>query len=556
MPYSSSPPPSAGRTPWHWLAVALVLAPLAAWIGGVLGENSASQDVAAAAAGRGALYRTLLQRELERPSGIPLTLARDPLVMDTLAGSQDAAAQLNEVMADLVQAAELTDLYLMDAKGMVLAASNARDPISFIGHDFSFRSYFTHAMQGKAGHEFAIGTTSQVPGYYVAQPIMTTGRPLGVVVAKVELTRLEKLWANNPERLMLIDRAGRVLLTNVTGLQFQPMPVFSGAGRLRVEGIGYMAQEFALPWDQWRLAVLSPTQPIQSRRLGWAAAGGIGVLLILLLTYAATERRRTALAIAHYERNSRVAVEAELGRRTAELLQATKLATIGQMAAGMVHEVNQPLAAIHAFAGNAQRFMELGKLDKVSGNLTEIAVQVERLAEITRRLKGFARRPDKATTPLSLVDITMQVLSLLGPRLREQGVTVSFQPDPGPNAVMAERVRLEQVLVNLISNALDAMKPTEDGALSITIHRTETQTRMDVADTGPGIPDKFLPHLFEPFYTTKPAGEGLGLGLSVSSSIVRDFGGTLTANNRAEGGAVFILTLPNAMPASQPPETP
>lgn len=526
--------PSRDNLPLPWLVAMAVLVPLAAWLCGLLGERSAMAEITALAAGRVDLYRTLLLRELERPAGVPLTLAHAPMVADALGGSDAAARRLDALLADLVRSADLSDLYVMNREGITIAASNAGTDVSFVGKDFSFRNYFAAALQGRSGHEFALGTTSQVPGYYVAQPVSADGQVIGAVVAKIELGRLERLWGDNPERLLLADRDGTVLLTHDPALRFHPMPPL---------GEGYYALQSDLPSDEWRLTILIPTDPARNRRWAWGAVGGVGMLALLLISTAAAERRRSARAFAAYERESRAALEDELKRRTAELVQAAKLATIGQMATGMVHEINQPLAAIRAFAGNALRFMELKRLDRVGQNLAEIAGQVDRLAEITRRLKGFARRPDEELAAVAPAATLMRVLALLGPRLREQGVAVDFDPGPAGLRVRAEQVRLEQVLINLLSNALDAMKRSEEGALSIRIAAGPERIRLTVADTGPGIPADLLPQLFEPFTTTKPAGEGLGLGLSIAAAIVRDFGGSLSASNRAEGGAVFTLDL-------------
>lgn len=531
-------PVGAGRPrdllPLPWAVAMAVLVPLAAWLCGMVGERSAMVEIAALAEGRGDLYRTLLQRELERPAGVPLTLAHAPRVAEALAGSEQAVHSLNALLAELVRSADLSDLYVMNRDGLTIAASNADSDHSFIGKDFGFRKYFAAALQGQTGHEFALGTTSQVPGYYVAQPVMAAGRVIGAVVAKIELARLERLWADNPERLLLADRDGNVLLTDDPASRFHPMPTL---------GEGYHALYADLPGAEWRLTILMPTNAARNRRWAWGAVGGIGMLALLLISSAAAERRRNARAFAAYERQTRVALEEELKQRTAELVQAAKLATIGQMATGMVHEINQPLAAIRAFAGNAQRFMELQRLDRVGQNLGEIADQVDRLAEITRRLKGFARRPGEDLAPVVLVATVERVLALVGPRLREQGVAVNLDPGPADLRVRAEQVRLEQVLINLVTNALDAMKRSEEGALSIRITAATGRACLSVADTGPGIPADLLPHLFEPFTTTKAAGEGLGLGLSIAAAIMRDFGGALTASNRPEGGAVFTLDL-------------
>lgn len=530
----------------RWLAALILLVPLAGWAASTAGHRSALAEVAALGSSRADLYRTLLERELERPGAVPLVLARTPMVTDALSGDAVAARRLDGQLAQLVTEAELTDLYVMDRLGRTIAASNARSDHSFVGENFAFRRYFADALAGRIGHEFALGATSQVPGYYVAQPVVANGDVIGAVVAKINLARLERLWADNPERLLLADGDNRIMLTDMEALRFKPMPEMDGSGLIRLGHKDYLVRAFDLRDGQWRVAILLPTTPARARGLTWGIVGAAGMLAALLMAHAAAERRRTERSFTEYDRQARAQLEQELKHRTAELVQAAKLATIGQMAAGMVHEINQPLAAIGAFAGNARRFMELGRHDRVHQNLGEIATQIDRLATMTRRLKGFARRPAEDMAAVVLAPAMERVLALVGPRLREQGVQVEFDSGPVGMAVAAEQVRLEQVLVNLVANALDSMKRSDDGALFIRVRRQGSRVLLSIADTGPGIPEDLLPRLFDPFTTTKPAGEGLGLGLSIAAAIVRDFGGTLSAANRPEGGAVFSLDLTHA----------
>lgn len=536
-----------------WLAAVLLLVPLVGTASWEMGERTGLQDVLSTGTSRGDLYQTLLQRELERPAGVPLAMAADPRVISALRESGPNTSALNDILASLTSAADLTDLYVMDRRGITVAASNAATDHSFIGHDFSFRRYFKEAMGGKTGHEFALGSASQVPGYYVAQPVRAQDSTaiLGAVVAKVELTRLERLWADNPERLVLTDASGTVLLTAFNGLRFQRLPAPDAEGRLRLGNRHYLLHDIDLPWPDWRLTLVLPTTLAEHRRVTWSIVGSLATAAFLAMALVLTERRRTLRAWTEYERRTRQSLEDELKTRTTELIQATKMATIGQMAAGMVHEVNQPLSAIHSFAANAIRFMEMNRLDRVQRNLNEVIGQTERLADITRRLKSFARRPEDRLDTLDLGVALDRVLAMVGPRLREQGVQVTM--DRGPETVprtavmvRAEQVRLEQVIMNLLSNALDAMRPQEFQALFLSLRAERGMAVLRVADTGPGIAQEHLPRLFEPFYTTKATGEGLGLGLSIAAAIVRDFSGDLTVESRAQGGAAFTVTLPLA----------
>ena len=234
---------------------------------------------------------------------------------------------------------------------------------------------------------------------------------------------------------------------------------------------------------------------------------------------------------------------AELRAAENELTQAVKLAALGQMSAGIAHEINQPLAAIRSFADNAVVLLERGRPDAVRDNLAEIADLTDRMASITRQLKGFARRASGSLGPVSVQAAVGQALALLESRLRRDDVVVDVDLPAGPVWVMGEDVRLQQVLVNLIGNAADAMRTVPRRTLAIALALEGDDALLTVRDVGTGIAETDLPRLFVPFFTTKEAADGLGLGLSISHGIVEDFGGALTAANHPDGGAVFTIRL-------------
>ncbi|WP_377811030.1 ATP-binding protein [Azospirillum sp. A29] len=269
---------------------------------------------------------------------------------------------------------------------------------------------------------------------------------------------------------------------------------------------------------------------------------------------------RLERAIAEHQRTER-----ELREAQAELVQAGKLAALGQLAAGVGHELNQPLAAIRSYAHNGRKLIGLGRVEEAEGNLGKIADLTARMANITNHLKRFARRPDSRLGAVELAPVIQGALSLFGNRLREEAVAVELAlPDADPASgtplrVRAEEVRLEQVLVNLLSNALDAVagapvrhiliraeviEDGEDGEKS----RGEEggAVRIEVRDSGSGIAADPVAQVFDPFFTTKPVGTGLGLGLSISYNIVRDFGGVLSVAESGPDGTAFVLTLTRA----------
>ncbi|WP_455384376.1 ATP-binding protein [Acidihalobacter prosperus] len=252
--------------------------------------------------------------------------------------------------------------------------------------------------------------------------------------------------------------------------------------------------------------------------------------------------------------NTRLLREIEEHRRTEhalrqtrdELVQAAKLAAIGQLAAGINHELNQPLTAIRFYADNANAFLERERLEEVRDNLGRISGLTERMGRIIQQLKIFARKSSGQRAPVSMTAVIDGVLALLAPRLRREGVTVATELPPQDAYCLGDLVRLEQVFVNLVSNAAQAMQDMPAPRIEIAVGRDGDKVRVTVRDHGPGIASEHLAQIFDPFFTTKQSGEGLGLGLSISMRIIEELGGTLRAANCADQGAEFTVELPAA----------
>ncbi len=234
-----------------------------------------------------------------------------------------------------------------------------------------------------------------------------------------------------------------------------------------------------------------------------------------------------------------------------ELIQAGKLAVIGQLSAGIVHELNQPLAALRTLSGNAIRFLDRGDETTTRTNLERIRQLVDRMGQITGQLKAFARKSTGEAQPSDLRIVVGNAIALLDQRLKSAGAQVISHFPTTPIEAFCDPNRLEQGLVNLAANSLDAMAGRPQQALDISARRQGERIEVKVRDQGPGLDEEARNHLFEPFFTTKEAGSGLGLGLAISAGIVADFGGNLTGDNHPDGGAVFTLDLP-AAPAAAP----
>ncbi|WP_455732476.1 sensor histidine kinase, partial [Burkholderia stabilis] len=249
------------------------------------------------------------------------------------------------------------------------------------------------------------------------------------------------------------------------------------------------------------------------------------------------------------EIDERERTEQRLRASQQEVVHAGKLAVLGQMAAGLTHELNQPLVAIRTLCDNARTFFARGQPAQADANLERIGKLVDSMAVLTGELKTFARKPDVERVAVSLNEAVAHARLIYDARIRDEGVQLDVNIAPG-TTVSAESSQLQQVIVNLLGNALDAVHDAP--ARRIVIEAADAdeagRVRFTVTDSGAGIAPDVLPHLFEPFVTTKPRGQGLGLGLAITSRIVEAFGAKIAATNRDEGGAQFSIEFAAATP--------
>ncbi|MCU7916197.1 MAG: GHKL domain-containing protein [Candidatus Thiodiazotropha sp. (ex Gloverina cf. vestifex)] len=334
----------------------------------------------------------------------------------------------------------------------------------------------------------------------------------------------------------------------------------------------YLVQQVQMPEAGWRVHLMTPLQQVQ-RRVGWSlmiTTFGFAVLVLLGLFLQQRQRRRRERV--RYEaqanlslREARDRLEQRVEERTVdlrqemaerrrmelalrqtrdELIQAAKLAMLGQMSASISHEINQPLAAIRSYTDNAKQFLQQDRCDDVAWNLDQIGELIDSMTQISSQLKLFARKTDGQRSPASLHNVIEASKRILLPRLSRTGTEVRVQSLRDDIEVMADPVRLEQVLVNLIGNAVNVMEKQTERWVSIGIESKNEQLRLTIHDNGPGISEEHLKRIFDPFFTTRET--GLGLGLSISQHIIESMGGTLMARNSEQGGALFSLQLPLA----------
>ena len=602
------------RTRRGWiLFVALSAALLAAALVGaaLYGRSSSINALAAQSQTDASLKVALLTAVLERPRALPLLLAEDQQVLNALASTNANDIDiLNRKLERLVTGTQAAVLYVIGTDGLAIASSNWREPISFVGNDYTFRDYFKRAMQQGTAEHFALGSVSKRPGLYISRRVGSAEAPLGVVVVKLEFDQLETDWRDTRRPVYVTDENGVVLITSIPAWRFMtavpvaeqevaaireslqfgdapltPLPVVRPdvidprtslvSAILPGRGAAEFLRLYApVPTTPWRLEYLVPTEAAVASSVREMRLLSLAVLVPILAVAAFLLRRRQSAAM-------RIAVELsmreELERRVVartedlsrardrlqeeiadhrntesrlqvvqqELVQANRLAILGQVAAGVAHEINQPVATIRAYADNARVFLDREQAEPVKENLGAIAALTERIGSITEELKAFARKGRTAPEPVELRDVIEGAVVLLKSRFAGQLQALSIKLPPAGLQVLGNRVRLEQILINLFQNALEALEGRSDARVEISAVATDDDVEVIVADNGPGIPAAILASLFTPFNTSKE--KGLGLGLVISKDIVADYGGRIEVSS-SDQGTSFIVHLVRAKP--------
>ena len=540
----------------------------------------------------------LLASELQKFRLLPLVLTEYPDVRMVLeAGEPAAVARLNGKLELLSSRTDAAAIYVIDRNGRTLAASNWRLPTSFVGQVYGFRPYFQDAMRSGAAELFALGTVSGRPGLFIARRVESEGTILGVIVVKVEFDRLEAAWARQPGPTFVTDRHGVIIITSRADWRFRSTRALGPGeiaqirsarqfGNLPLPPLGLVADGAALREGNGRasgrflqadvptgleggtLHYLGPLAAEEASAAATARAAILAALVIVLIAlawlYRAREKRQLQDA-------ARRALESEVALRTAELretnerltdqsrereradrryrsareelAQANRLGSIGQITAGVAHEINQPVSAIRTFAENAGTFLDQDKPERARKNLGLIVELTARIGAITAELRGFARRGAPAIDAVEIAPVIDGALLLIGDRVRAVGATVEREGEQAGIRVVADRVRLEQIIINLLQNALDALEGRDDPRIRVSTVYAERVT-VEIDDNGPGIPAAIADQLFTPFVTGKP--DGLGLGLGIARDIAREFGGDLDLTSSALGGTAFHIVLRRA----------
>lgn len=545
-------------------------------------------------------FAEFISSKLDKYAHLPQLIAKDSELISALQ-SPDNSAQIeltNRYLQHINQTIQSTDAYLLDEFGNTIASSNWNLERSFVGRNYAWRPYFSNAIQGKPSQYFALGSSSKQRGYYFSYPVTYAAEIIGVIVIKMDLTAIEANWQNKTNTFVATDSNNVIFMSSNESWLFKSLTTLSESTRqsilnsrqyldtpIRSFGLaGDLSQEHshlrnpALPGFEHDYLVSS--RPLDKHNLTlrvltskvnllWTTLSFSLVLslmfVIAYLSFALAYQRqlkkrqfeqlqseaKQKLEFLVMERTSEL--QAEISERTKteqalrqtqdELIQAAKLAVLGQMSASISHELNNPLAAIRSFADNGKRFLARQSYERVDDNLSRISALTDRMAKISSQLRSFTRKSD--SNEVSKLDIKPLILSakeLLAAQCKAKQVDLRLDLEQQLPNVELNPIQFEQVLINLVTNAMQALEQQDQRTIEISATVSDSHIAIFVDDNGPGIAYSEQHQLFEPFYTTKK--NGLGLGLSISQQITQAMGGTLDIADSPLGGARFVITLP------------
>ena len=546
-------------------------------------------------------FSSHIQNKLDKYAHIPHLLSKDEPLVEALLNPENSA-QLeitNRYLESVNGVIEAADTYLIDKWGTTIAASNWRKERSFVGRNFAFRPYFKQAITGQRSQYYALGSTSGKRGYYYSYPIVYAGGVIGVVVVKMDLSKIEDNWqqpnsvfvASDPNGIVFMSSRNDWLFKSLQPLE-EPTAAEVWASRqylnTTIDSLGFVGDMSlahteakqgypynkgtlvvsSLPLENLKLTirVLSPKQSVIWFTMGYLLVLTLVFTVLFLVGQLIYHRQQRHRQIERIQQEANQKLEYQVMARTAELqaeiaqrieteqtlrvtqdelVQAAKLAVLGQMSASISHELNNPLAAIRSFAENGKLFLHKEKYERTEDNLTRISALTDRMANISQQLRSFAKKTSgNELAQTHLLPVIASAKELMKPAFKSARVTLNTKLIEQDVEVQINTIQLEQVLVNLLTNAIEATKGQENKQVRLSIEKDikAELVWIYVDDNGTGLGEFTFSQLCEPFLTTKQ--NGLGLGLSISQQILAGMNGKLSAQNREQGGARFSICLP------------
>ena len=544
-----------------------------------------------------------LNAQINKYQSLPKVVSKHNLVIDTLLSESNAdrnltIQKLNVLLESYSQDTDSEAIYLLDANGTAIASSNWQQEDSFVGVDYRFRPYFQQSIKGFELGYFALGTVSGVRGYYFSTPVYHSDRVVGVLVVKIPLDAIEENLVDRSFDFVVTDVHGAVFFSSRTQWNYHSIGILSDEIKKSLIAQRQYGENKILPLTKDRnfskvltkgVITLNETSDeylIFSREIkhiGWqliAMVPHFSVVnsivktllvfslfyILLVLLYASWNRmvlarkdlaknnalleirvdeRTKALQITNTQLRDIIEkykeTEITLKQTEQELIQTAKLAMLGEMSAGINHELNQPLTAMRIYIQNMKIILDKGDKQKVYSVLDHLLKLNDMLEKIVGQYKVFARKAKGVLGPVSLAEVVDASVNILENKLSKSSIKLDVQPIPSDLKVVGDVVPLEQVVINLLNNAIQAVAEVDDASIKIELAVLDDNLELTVSDNGKGISEENLDQLFEPFFTTKNT--GIGLGLTISKRIMDAFGGSIVALDKTQQGASFVITL-------------
>ena len=518
-----------------------------------------------------ALYSGNMVSELQRNSIVPRLLASDAELIGAL--NSNDYKRTSQRLLSFVDEIGAAAILLLDSDGLVVAATDRNR----LGETQRNLPHFREAARASQTVFTTHKHDTDVYDFAYSRKILSNNKPLGVIVVEVDLRKFQSAWAGISDAVIVAAAGGQILLATENswvGLPEQEALALRSApsaidraiqvtqdwtvlsADAYMQGKAVMRQALRVPFRGWNMVLFTTYGGIRQRVNAVLALEIMGFSIFLALAFYQLSRQTLTRALffqqesvdlrqlnirLQREISERKKVEKNLEVAEQTLAQSSKLAALGEMSAAVSHELNQPLAAMKTYLAGAKLLLQRKRLEEALSSFQRIDDLIGRMSAITRQLKSYARKGGEELVP---VDVRMAVngaLEIMEPQLKSRQISLSKTMPSAPVMILGDQLRLEQVVVNLLRNALDAISAVPTPEIELLLLGGETAS-LTVRDNGEGISD--LDDLFEPFFTTKKPGDGVGLGLAISSGIITDLGGRLVARNSETTGAVFEVTLP------------
>ena len=520
---------------------------------------------------RAALYAGNIKSTLQKHSVVPFLLTQDLSLASAL--ETESYTATSQRLLQISEEIGSASVMLLDISGRVVASSDRRQ----IGKFFRGEPYFINALRNSSTVFSTTSDDQNTYRFFFSQKVKSGPKSIGVVVVEVDLQRQELLWRQLGLLVALVNSQGEVQLSSVIKWRRQPIQSLLDSSDIStsrrvldalqqtqlndfvfIDGERLFASESPVGFRGWRLNFFASTKNISARVNAILALEIMGMAIVAALLFFYLSRRQgretKRLSVESAELralNIRLSAEMEQRQRAERNLQsaeqnleqASKLAALGQMSAAVSHELNQPLAAMRTYLAGAKLLVARNRLEEAKSSFQRIDDLIGRMGVITKQLKSYARKSSEGAVEIDLRECVSAAMAMMAPQLGKNTVQIVQSLPEHKVCTMGDSVRVEQIIINLLRNALDALKDIPEPRIEITLQSGDT-ARLSVRDNGPGFEDPEA--LFEPFYTTKAPGEGVGLGLAISAGIATEMGGRLMAQNATPLGAIFTLELPLA----------